>query len=439
MKGLGLRRLGQNVVAVMARQLGSGLLQLVTLALIARVYGPEGNGTYTVALLLPTLFASLFNLGIAPANVYFLGAGKVTPLVAWRATLKLFAIVAPVGLVLGVMAIVLFGEQWFPGVPVYLLAVGILIFPISLFQSLISSFFQGLQKFRLFNLVLLLHPALTLLGITVIVGIGLESIAWLLSAYLGAMVVTVLVAVNSLRPLLTERRVKATSRYELCAINYGYKAHLSNILTFVNYKADIFLVNYFLGPAAAGIYIIAVQITERLWILSQAVSTVLLPRLSELSSDEGKRKLITPLMTRWVLWTTLIVGGLLGVVAYPMIALIFGGDYLGAYIPLLLLLPGVVFVSASRVIANDIAARGRPELNMYTSLIVVTVNVVANIALIPNYGLSGAAIATTIAYTLNFVMRLAMHHRITQVQVVDNLLIRREDWLQLKAVAARRA
>ncbi|WP_269851929.1 oligosaccharide flippase family protein [Methanosarcina horonobensis] len=46
-------------------------------------------------------------------------------------------------------------------------------------------------------------------------------------------------------------------------LGYGWKAHLSNILAFVNYRADLFLVNFFLTPAATGIYLIAVQIAEK--------------------------------------------------------------------------------------------------------------------------------------------------------------------------------
>ena len=65
--------------------------------------------------------------------------------------------------------------------------------------------------------------------------------------------------------------------------------------------------------------------------------------------------------------------------------------------------------SMSRVLANDIAARGRPELNMYTSFIVITVNVIGNLLLIPKFGLPGAALATTIAYTLNCSFRILVY------------------------------
>ena len=59
---LGLSKLSNNVSATFGRQVSSGLLQLVIIAIIARVYGPEGNGAYNVALLLPSILAIFLNL-----------------------------------------------------------------------------------------------------------------------------------------------------------------------------------------------------------------------------------------------------------------------------------------------------------------------------------------------------------------------------------------
>ncbi|MDZ7782930.1 MAG: polysaccharide biosynthesis C-terminal domain-containing protein [Halioglobus sp.] len=136
-----------------------------------------------------------------------------------------------------------------------------------------------------------------------------------------------------------------------------------------------------------------------------------MPRLSQLLRRRGEAK-NTYAFDKSVGAARLRCSGAagLGLIGYPLITLIFGDAFKEAYVPLLVLLPGIVMASGARVLANDIAARGRPELNMYTSVVVVTVNVLGNMLLIPLYGLAGAAIATSIAYALNFMMRLAVHH-----------------------------
>ena len=100
---------------------------------------------------------------------------------------------------------------------------------------------------------------------------------------------------------------------------------------------------------------------------------------------------------------------LLALLAVPFIRLFFGAAYLDAVTPLLFLLPGIILGSLSRVLANDIAARGRPELNMYTALIVIIVNIICNLLLIPAMGIAGAALATTIAYSLTTVFRIFIY------------------------------
>lgn len=426
-----MRLLAVNIAATLGRQLGAGLLQLATLAIIARVYGAEGNGAYTIALLLPTMLASLLNMGIGPANVYFLGAGKVSPLTAWRKTLALYIGLVVVGTLIGILVLLFFSESWFPGVPELLLWFALSIFPFSLLLGFVSSFYQGLQQFRQFNVVLLLQPVITLLGVILLVATGNKSIGWLLSAYLAGVCLTLLVSIKLLKPLLTSG-TDQQSDYAKASLSYGIKAHLSNVVTFVNYKADIFLVNLFVGPAAAGVYVIAVQFAERLWILSTAVSTVLLPRLSQLSGDEERKKELTPLACRWTLTLTFIGTLFLLIIAQPLIKVVFGEAFLDAVWVLVLLAPGVVLWAGARVLSNDIASRGRPEINFYISLLVLTINIVGNILLIPVYGIEGAAISTSVAYTVDFTAKFFIYSKIVSVNVFDLIFLNKQDMRMMK-------
>lgn len=432
MKDLGLRRLFNNALATFGRQLSAGLLQLLTLAIIARTYGAEGSGAYTIALLLPTILASLLNMGIAPANVYYLATSKVTTLTAWNRILKLYTVIVLIGLTIGIIGLQIFAEKWFPGIPSLWLWLALTSFPVTLLLLFISSFFQGLQKFKQLNLTLLLQPLLTLVLVVLLIFTGIKSVGWILSAYLAGSIIALYFAFRTLRPYLLPSGEDELNDYGNAILNYGYKAHLSNILAFINYKSDIFLVNFFMGPASVGIYIISIQLSERLWLLSQSVSSVLLPKLSQLSGDEDLRGKLTPLITRWVLWVTLLAATFLAIIAIPLIYFIFGEDFLGAFIPLLILLPGTVLGAASRILANDIAARGRPELNMYTSFFVVLINIFGNILLIPEWGISGAAMATSVAYSINFLLRLVMYNRFTKIPIITNIIIGQKDFALLK-------
>lgn len=434
--GLGLRKLSVNVVATLGRQLGSGLLQLVLMAVIARAYGPSGNGAYSVALLLPMLLSSFLNLGVGPANVYFLGAGLIHPRVAWKRTLKIYVLLCSLGLAIGAGVIFIFGTKWFPGLNEDLLWVSLLVFPFSLLLALVSSFFQGLQEFKKFNLALLLQPFATLLLTLLIIIAGFGGLYLLVVAYLVGVVLTLAVAVRQLLPMLGE--VEQNSNESVPLLSYGLKSHLSNIITFLNYKTDLFLINYFVGPLGAGIYVVAVQLVEKLWVLSTAVSAVLLPRLSQLSSDERRKSMLTPLICRWVLLFTFVASLILLAVAPTLIELVFGTQFEGAFPVLAALVPGIVLWAGGRVLANDIASRGKPEITFYISIAVLVTNVTLNFMLIPLAGLVGAGIATSVAYFLDFLAKLLVYVRLTGNKWVLVVFVIRDDVRLLKSSMAVR-
>ncbi len=433
-QGLGLRKLAHNVGATFARQVAAAMLGLVTTVIIARVYGPEGNGAYAVALLLPTMLANFLNLGVAPANVYHLGSRQATVRQLLAANLQIFILLGALGLVIGTTVLLWKGEELFPGVEPRILWFALAIFPLGLVNGYLHSVFQGLQQFRPYNMLAILQPTILLCMILAITALGYRELAYLVGAQFVAQCGVSALTLVWLIPLIEEKNANVESAsFIKKTLGYGWKAHLSNILAFVNYKADIFLVNLFLGPAAVGLYVIAVALAETLWLMSKAVSTVVLPRLAQLSSDEAKRKQLTPLVSRWVLLMTLIAALMLAAVAPPLIGLVFGSDYLEAVLPLWILLPGIVLTSASRVLANDIAARGRPELNMYTAIVVVAVNIIGNLILIPAYGLAGAAMATTIAYCVNLLLRLIVYGHFTKSVWVDSIFVKFSDLVLLRA------
>ncbi|MGD7033799.1 flippase [Methylotuvimicrobium buryatense] len=433
MKDIGLRKLTFNIGATFFRQIIAALLNLMTVVFIARVYGPEGNGAFAIALLLPSLLVSFLNLGVASANVYYLGSQQLTVRQCISANLRIFAVLSLLGLVVGSFMIYRKNEALFPGIDPFILWLALAVFPIALLNSYLLSVFQGLQRFGPYNLLGIIQPAVLLFLVGGLIVSGNRFISLLMAAQVVSQVVVLIFTAFWLGPLV-EKRVTDDLPGSVIrkTIRYGWKAHLSNILAFVNYKADVFLANFFLGPGAVGIYVIAVALAEKLWLISQAVSTVLLPKLTELSSNEDRRIKLTPFITRWVLLATLTGAIGVAILADWLIRTFFGADYVKALIPLWVLLPGIVMTSASRILANDIAARGRPELNMYTSIFVVIINIIGNLLLIPPYGLFGAALATTLAYTVNLMLRLMIYGRFSGNRWFDSIIIKPADILYIR-------
>ncbi len=403
-----------NVSTTLVRQVIGIFINLCLAILIARLLGPAGNGAYALAILFPTLGATLLNLGIAPANVYFLGRKDVDLAVAYKTNIFLWLSLTLFGTFLLAVILFFWGTTLFPNIPQPILWCALGIFPAILLQSLLTSLLQGIQEFKSLNIVLLAGPLLALIGVIFFVWIFKFGILGCLISFALGQLFTTFLTVQFIK---TKKRQSNYSwipqEYKRKCLSYGWKAHLGNILAFINYRADIYLVNLFLTPAATGVYIIAVQLAERLWILSQSISTVLLPHLAELHNNEPARRRITPLVARWSGYLTFIGALLLAGVGSLLITFFFGEEYSNAYYALLWLLPGIILGAISRILSNDIAARGKPEINAYIGAIVMITNISFNILLLPRYGINGAAIATTIAYTLNFIIKLYTYRKLT--------------------------
>ena len=396
-------RLRRNIGYTLGRQLLAAGAQLLLVVIIARALGPEGNGQYAMAILLPTLMVNFLNLGVGPATVYFVGRGELTASQAIQGNLWLGIRVAALGLPCGLPVLYFFGDALFPGVSLGLLLLGLATFPVSLLLAYLNTILQGLEDFRAFNAATLIPPYIALAGTALTLlalGMGTQAavVAYLIGQLLGlAMTLTFL----RRKQRGEGARGEPVTGQARKVLGYGWKAHLSNILAFVNYRADIFLVNFFLSPAATGVYVIAVQIAERLWMLSQAASTVLLPRLSAMHEDPVARLRLTNRSFRVVLFLTAGAGGFCAFALHWLLVPVFGAAYAEAMNAFLWLLPGVIAGAGARVQSNCIAAAGKPEWNMYVAVLVVTTNVVLNIMLIPGFGIVGAAMATSAAYAAN--------------------------------------
>lgn len=184
------------------------------------------------------------------------------------------------------------------------------------------------------------------------------------------------------------------------------------MLQFFNYRLDAFIVNVFLGAAAVGIYGAAVSLAEMLWYLPNAVSFVIFPKAAAATAEEMNR--FTPRVFRLTLALTAAGAVALALLGGLLIRLIYGPAFAAAYLPLLVLLPGVVLLGGGKVLSNEMAGRGLVHYNSIISGLALILTVALDLLLIPRLGLSGAALASTAAYTVTFFIALLFYRSVSR-------------------------
>ena len=413
-------------ITVIARIL-SLLLGIATSIILARLLGPEGKGIYTLAALLPALIVTFANLGIGPATVYYVAQGRY-PRQEILGNNIIFAVgIGAVGVLGGLIVALFFHQGVFPGVAQGYLLLALALIPVNLFFAYLLNILLGAQRFKEYNLLAILHAILFLAFIVIALWILKTGIIGALLAAVVAWFLTNVVLLLWARKAAGGISFRLNRDYLKKASVYGIQAHLGNILGFLNYRIDMFLVNGFLNPAAVGFYSIGVGLVEKLWLVSHAASTVLFPRVAA-ESDEQRRKEFTPIIARTVLWVTALGALAIFFLSRWIVESLYSVVFLPAVEPLQILLLGIVALSVGRVLANDIAGRGRVMLNNYAGSAIVATNVVLNIWWIPRYGIAGAAWASTVSYGLGLVMMLFLYCRLSDNPWTKVLFPQPGDW-----------
>ncbi len=410
-------------------------LALLSSIVMARALGPEGIGVYTLAILFPLLIITFANLGIGPATVYHVAQEKYSLKQVFGNNVVLTAFIGTLATLVGLGLVILSQGQIFPSVAPSYLALALLLVPVNLFsQQYINQILLGAKRIKDFNAVSVLQKLLFLAFLflaTVALGLGVFGALWatiLSSALLCLLLFPWLIRIAggvSFRP---------NYAYLRDTFRYGIKAHLGNIIGFLNYRIEVFLLGIFLPVAAVGFYAVAVALAEKLWFVSESASTVLFPTISA-EKDEYRRKTFTPLVSRSILLITALGASILFLVSEWVIVLLYSEEYLPTVRLFRILLPGIVLLSASRVLANDIAGRGKPLVNTYVGAIGLVLQIVLNLTWIPRFGATGAAWATTISYGITLAVRLWMYMRLSGNSWAMVIVPQSSDWLLYRQLA----
>jgi O-antigen/teichoic acid export membrane protein len=164
--------------------------------------------------------------------------------------------------------------------------------------------------------------------------------------------------------------------------------------------------------AEVGWYAAAYRVYEGLTYAPSILAAVLTPRLSYLFTHDraGHRTLLTRALLA-SLALAVVLGGIAALAAAPVISLLFGSRYAAAAQPLQILSAGALFVFATWILHAGAISTNLDRRLLVTTGIGLGANVALNIALIPRYGISGAAWATVLAEGLTVLLLLVQIER----------------------------
>ncbi|HEU5299392.1 MAG TPA: polysaccharide biosynthesis C-terminal domain-containing protein [bacterium] len=425
----------QSVLNLSAQVVLAGVT-LLSLLLLARWLGPAGNGAFNLAVLTATLLLQFGNLGLGASTIYFASNRRFpletvagTALAFGGAWLLLAATVVGVALPYGTLEALADTLGLTPGS----LATAIMAAPFLIQTLLCSGIALGLGRVLAYNAVYVTRAVLLILLATALLIGGRLDAGRAVTAYSAAALTGAIHALWLVR--IKGKRWQVSLPFFRAAIGYGLKAYVGSFAQFLSYRVNVFIVAHFMGVESVGYYAVALVAAEGLWLVGGSVGQILFPRIAALGGAEGSD--LSARVTRAVLAGVIVLSLGVAVLASPLIRLLFGPSYLPATPALLWLLPGVVLLSIPKVLSNDLAGRGHPEMGAASAVVSLIVSLPLNFLLIPRWGLVGAAFASSAGYAAATGMILADFHRLTGVRWIDALVITADDLRLYGRMAAR--
>jgi O-antigen/teichoic acid export membrane protein len=415
-------RFVRDVFVTSGTQAVKGALMMIAGIVVARYFGASARGTLAVLVALGSMTVLLGTLGIHTSSVYFMGrfADVRNEVVSNNVVVATAGGVVAAGLLAA--AGVLFRAQLLAGIAPKLFFLFVISVPCMYFNSFAQRIILGAGRVPASNLPDLLEGVgflATAIGVLTFSGARLQALV-VARVAVEALITVVLVAY--VRRLISFRfRLYPKLLWE--QLRYGSRNYASSLLWLCLLQSDLILCNIFLGSSKTGVYSVAVSLGLPVTMLGNAVGTVTFQRVSAQHVKE-RRIENTNRTLRLLVPMALVPMVVFGLLADRVVPFIYGGSFRGAAPALILLLPGLFAFCLEIVVMNFLAGEGSPSIVYRAPFTGLAVNLVANLFVIPRWGIDGAAVTSSVAYVLVLCLVLRNYLISTDSSIRDMALLR---------------
>lgn len=393
--------------ASVALKVGGMVVSLLLTIVLARTLGPTGYGEYSYVFALVLLLAipaqfGLPSLVVRETATALEGNQWARLSGVWRWSLVMAAVLSVASIGMGAAVAWAVAGRFSPSA-VQTFAWALPLIPLIAFVNLIGAALRGLRQLMRGLLVeQTLRPAVLL----VLLAVGLSTDFTLTPTRAMSLHTLAAAFAVALAGIWFARARPAGVRTALAPVYEGahWLASTAPLAVFaaahvIVGRTDTVMLGVFATPADVGVYQVAMSGAALVIVGLGAVNLVVAPQFARLHAS-GNRAALQRIVTqsaRIVALLALPAVIVLVLFGAQLVVWVFGSDYAGAATPLSVLAIGQ-FVNAFFGSAGVLLNMANHERAAARGLMVAAVlNVVLNVLLIPRFGVTGAAVATTIS------------------------------------------
>ena len=404
-----LKLIAKSSFIVFIGLLISKVLTYVYRITIARSFGPEIYGLFSVAIMVLgwfMLFASFgFSEGLIRYVSFYIGKKQYSKI------RYLFLISTTITLIFGIIStLLLFLLSEFisirifhnPNLTIFLRIFSFLI-PIYLVSNIFLSILQAYEKINWYSFIInIVQNFVRFIALVIFILIGFKINSVIYSYFLG-FVAMLLVAyfvcryqtkeIFQKQPL--EKKIKKQTAKEF--FSYSWPLIFTMAISEIFYWTDSFFIGFFKGVTEVGYYNAAIPIALLLAFVPEIFIKLFFPIITKEYSQKRLNvvKQISQQVGKWVLVLNLPIFLIILLFPGAIINLLFGPQYLVASNALRILSVGAFVSSLVWISYSLLSMAGKTKIILKSFLAAAVLNILLNLILIPPYGVNGAAIATT--------------------------------------------
>lgn len=382
------------------------VLSLVIGIQVIRHLGPEAYGKLSVAMALAVILGipnSVAPNSLVVRELANRAAGDAATVIRTALAMRLAG--AGLHLILALAAIILLRHSGEVGLAVILIAAGSFGTAFSVTGAsleldgrfdtlscigLASSLFAAILRVAL----VLADAGLLWFAVAMLLDTLIQA-ALTLSAYVGRL------------GLLEVKRFDATLFRML--LSESWPLALAALMISLYTRTDVLFITYFLGEQSAGIYAVAIRLTECWYFIPGALAAIAYPNLVKHRHLAPERFYDLLTMSCGAgFWTAVLMALGITVVSPFLLPWLLGPAYIASISTLQITAWGLIFLPLSGATSSWLIIDSMPRVTLYASLCAALVNIVANLLMVPILGIAGAAVALLTSHAMSCAFSLSV-------------------------------
>lgn len=369
----------------------------------ARALGPAGRGDLLVVVLWPPVIAMLAGLGLPTAYRYWMAKEpeRVSPLFS---NAVVYTVI--VGLVAVSLADMIVPHLIGSRSPQVMTLVRIyqINIPAALFLDLMRGLLEGTRRFGWAGAARMIFFGVQGAGFAVLWLAGDLTVATasvtMIAAQASSMLLALFAVLHQLRP-----RWEPSWKQFRESMGYSLRDYPGVVADYTTLRLDQLMLGGMASNVAIGLYVIAVRLSEMTTLAADAIAGALMPEVAS-SQTANRAELLTARSLRLAIYMHLLILPPLWFAAPLILRVLFGESFVPATSAFRWLLVAAGVWSCGSILISGLRGFGHPGMSTLARFSSAVVTSVALLVLLPRFGITGAAIASLIGYTVMLVIAL---------------------------------